>query len=78
MKVTLTILNKLDDDAVSGIKTAEFKEWTNALEEDKNAANISIFNQLKENINSLSEEITKNDLEASYNSIYKVLTNFRE
>ena len=51
---------------------------TNALEEDKNAANISIFNQLKENINSLSEEITKNDLEASYNSIYKVLTNFRE
>ena len=74
----IQILNKLDDDAVSGIKTAEFKEWTNALEEDKNAANISIFNQLKENINSLSEEITKNDLEASYNSIYKVLTNFRE
>lgn len=74
----IQILNKLDDDGVSSIKTAEFKAWANALEEDTNATNLSIFNQLKENINSLGEEITKNDLESSYNSIYKILVNFRE
>ncbi len=74
----IQILNKLDDDGVNSIKTAEFKEWTNALEEDASATNISIFNELKENINALGEEITKSDLEVSYNTIYKILANFRE
>ena len=73
----IQILNKLDDEGVGSIKTNEFKEWTNALEEDASAANISIFKELKENINSLGEEITKNDLQSSYNMIYKVLANFR-
>ena len=73
----IQILNKLDDEGVSGVKTAEFKEWTNALEEDASGANISIFKELKENINALGEEITKNDLESSYNAIYKVLINFK-
>lgn len=74
----IQILNKLDDSGVSSIKTAEFKEWANALEEDANATNLSIFKELKESINSLGDEITKSDLQASYNSIYKVLANFRE
>lgn len=74
----IQILNKLSDDNVTSIKTAEFKEWTNAIDENSNAENISIFNELKENVNSLNEEITKNDLQSSYNTIYKILSNFRE
>ncbi|MDO4535787.1 MAG: hypothetical protein Q4B63_08275 [Clostridium perfringens] len=73
----IQILNKLDDEGVSGVKTAEFKEWTNALEEDTNDTNVSVFKELKENINALGEEITKNDLESAYNAIYKVLINFK-
>ncbi len=73
----IQILNKLDDEGVSGVKTSEFKEWTNALEEDTNATNISVFKELKENINALGEEITKNDLESSYKAMYKVLVNFK-
>lgn len=73
----IQILNKLDDEGVSGVKTAEFKEWTNALEEDASGANISVFRELKESINALGEEVTKNDVESSYNTIYKVLINFK-
>lgn len=73
----LKILEKLKDKEVKGVKTQEFKEWTNSLKEDTTSANFQLFKELKEGINNLPDEVNKNNVEECYQVVYKVLNNFK-
>lgn len=73
----LKILEKLKDKEVKGVKTEEFKEWTNSLKEDSNSTNFQLFKELKQGINNLPDEINKNNVEECYQIVYKVLNNFK-
>lgn len=73
----VNIINKLKEDSVKGVKTTEFKEWVNGLEEDTDSEYFKIFKELKEGINEIPEEITKKNIEESYQIVFNTLNNFK-
>lgn len=73
----LQILNKFKEKEIKGIKTEEFKAWTNSLKEETESANFEVFKELKEEINNLPDEVVKEDLEKGYQQVFKILNNFK-
>lgn len=73
----VNIINKLKEDSVKGVKTTEFKEWVNGLEEDKSSEYYDTFQELKAGINKIPEEITKKNIEESYQMVFDALNKFR-
>lgn len=73
----VNIINKLKEDSVKGVKTTEFKEWVNELEEEKDSENYPIFKELKDGVNNIPEEITKENIEESYQIVFNALNKFR-
>lgn len=73
----VNIINKLKEDSVKGVKTTEFKEWVNGLEEDTDSEYFKIFKELKDGINEIPEEITKKNIEESYQIVFNTLNNFK-
>lgn len=73
----LKIIEKLKDSEVKSVKTQEFKDWTNALEEDTSAQNYALFKELKDVVLNLPEEVSKDNIGNGYEVVYKVLNNFR-
>lgn len=73
----INIINKLKEDNVKGVKTDEFKSWVNSLEEHKDSKNFKIFKELKEGINKIPEEISKENIEESYQMVFNTLNNFK-
>ncbi|MDZ5253096.1 SPOR domain-containing protein [Clostridium sp. LIBA-8841] len=73
----VNIINKLKEDSVKGVKTTEFKEWVNGLEEDSKSEYFPIFKELKTGINEIPDEITKENIEGSYQIIFDTLNKFK-
>lgn len=73
----LKIIEKLKDPEVKSVKTQEFKDWTNSLEEDSSGKNYALFKELKEAIVNLPEEVSKDNIGEGYQVVYKVINNFR-
>ncbi|WP_300348654.1 SPOR domain-containing protein [Clostridium sp.] len=73
----VNIIDKLKEDSVKGVKTSEFKAWVNKLEDDKDSKNYEVFKELKEGINNIPEEITKENIEESYQIVFNTLNKFR-
>ncbi|MPQ42500.1 SPOR domain-containing protein [Clostridium tarantellae] len=73
----LKILDKLKEKDVKGVKTQEFKDWVNKLEEKKDEKNFNIFKELKDGINALPEEINKQNIEEGYQVVFKVINYFK-
>lgn len=73
----VNIINKLKEDSVKGVKTTEFKEWVNGLEEDTKSEYYPTFQELKAGINEIPEEITKENIEESYQMVFDALNKFR-
>lgn len=71
----LTILSKLSDNNIKSIPTEELKKWcsTEVKEVDKNSKNINVLNELKEHVNGLPKEISKDKVPECYVYIYNVL-----
>ncbi|EJO5346448.1 hypothetical protein NRP93_000495 [Clostridium botulinum] len=68
------VINKLSEKDVKSVKTEEIKKWVASLDKvDKNSSNIKILNNLKENINKLPKDLTKNQASKSYIFIYNIL-----
>lgn len=72
----LKIIEKLKDPTIK-YNTQSFKDYTNGLEEDVNGENYSLLKELKEAVNNLPEEISKDNIGNGYEVVYKVLNNFR-
>ena len=74
---SLNIINKLKEDSVKGVKTTEFKEWVNSLEEHSDSEYFKVFKELKDGINKIPDEITKKNIEESYQIVFNTLNNFK-
>lgn len=74
----LQIIHKLYDDKVKSVQTKQIKEWAANLKEvDKNSSNYKLLLEIKDNINKLPEEISKNDIEKHNIFIYNVLNQIK-
>ncbi|MCY6370754.1 SPOR domain-containing protein [Clostridium ganghwense] len=70
----LQIIHKLYDNKVKSVQTKQIKEWVSNLKNvDKNSTNYKLFLSLKDNINKLPEEISKDEIDKQNIFIYNVL-----
>ncbi|WP_315116944.1 SPOR domain-containing protein [uncultured Clostridium sp.] len=73
----LQILNKLSEKNVKHIQTKQLKEWVNSLNDiDANSKNIDKLKEIKSKVNSLPEQISKDNLEENYIFVYNYLKKF--
>ena len=73
----LQIVRKLQEKDVKSVKTSDFKKWASSLKDDEKSEHIESIKEVKKEIASLPDELTKENVEQSYKTIYKVLTPFR-
>ncbi|AUN11997.1 hypothetical protein RSJ21_16065 [Clostridium botulinum] len=70
----IKVVNKLSEKDVKSVKTEEIKKWMSSLDKvDKNSSNIKTLNNLKEHINKLPKDLTKDQASKSYIFIYNTL-----
>lgn len=70
----IKIVNKLSEKDVKSVKTEEIKKWVSSLDKvEKNSSNIKTLNNLKEHINKLPKDLTKDQSSKSYIFIYNIL-----
>ncbi|WP_251861808.1 hypothetical protein [Clostridium sp. Marseille-Q2269] len=70
----IKIVNKLSEKDVKSVKTEEIKKWMSSLEKvDKDSANIKVLNNLKEHINKLPKDLSRDQASKSYIFIYNNL-----
>jgi transcription initiation factor TFIIIB Brf1 subunit/transcription initiation factor TFIIB len=71
----LKILNKLSSEDVKSIQTVELKRWCSSIEKGEagNYRNKSILKELKEYINKLPKEITKDNNDENYVYLFNKL-----
>lgn len=70
----LQILSKLCEKNVKSIQTKDLKDWVASLNEvDKTDKNIEKLNEIKNKVQSLPEQISKENLEENYIFIYNYL-----
>lgn len=73
----LKLLNTINKQDVKSIKTNEFKKWVAGLENIDKGDNINTLKELKDNIKALPDEITKDNSEAIYSEIFKVINSYK-
>lgn len=74
INANLQILNKLSEKNVKSIQTDELKKWCAALKKvDKDSKNQTILNELKDHVNKLPKEISKDKSEENYIYIFNIL-----
>lgn len=69
----VTIMNKLQENDVESVKSSEFKKWTNDIIGDNKDIKCEKLKSMYESINSLPEEMTKNNTQEFYGNIYKII-----
>ncbi|APH17073.1 putative transmembrane protein [Clostridium sporogenes] len=70
----IKIVNKLSEKDVKSVKTEEIKKWVSSLDKvEKGSSNIKTLNNLKEHINKLPKDLTKDQSSKSYIFIYNIL-----
>lgn len=70
----IKVINKLSEKDVKSVKTEEIKKWISSLDKvDKDSSNIKTLNNLKEHINKLPKDLTKDQASKSYIFIYNIL-----
>lgn len=70
----LTIINKLQDNEVKSIKTAEFKTWTDKIIED-GSNNSKEVNDLENYVKNLPDEIDKANSNTNIQELYNLIKN---
>lgn len=79
VNANLQILNKLSEKGVKAIQTEELKKWCMSLKKvDKNSKNIAVLNDIKEHVNKMPKELSKDKAEENYVYIYNILKKISE
>lgn len=74
INANIQILNKLGEKNVKAIQTDELKKWCSSLKKvNDDSKNIAVLNELKDHVNKMSKEITKDKAAENYEYIYSVL-----
>lgn len=71
----LTVRNKLQDNGVKSIKTAEFKEWADKILNDDSSNKSQKLNDIGIYIKSLPDEIDKTNSDTNIQQLYKLIKN---
>lgn len=71
----LTIVNKLQDNQVKSIKTAEFKAWTDGIVNEGSTAKSNKISQLYDYIKNLPDEMDKTNSSNDMQELYKLIKN---
>ncbi|AVQ38911.1 hypothetical protein C7M56_09495 [Clostridium botulinum] len=70
----IKVVNKLSEKDVKSVRTEEIKKWVSSLDKvEKDSSNIKTLNNLKEHINKLPKDLTKDQSSKSYIFIYNIL-----
>ncbi|EJE7233580.1 hypothetical protein FC820_09655 [Clostridium sporogenes] len=70
----IKVVNKLSEKDVKSVRTEEIKKWVSLLDKvEKDSSNIKTLNNLKEHINKLPKDLTKDQASKSYIFIYNTL-----
>ncbi|HDK7175114.1 TPA: hypothetical protein PTV31_001670 [Clostridium botulinum] len=70
----IKVVNKLSEKDVKSVRTEEIKKWVSSLDKvEKDSSNIKTLNNLKEHINKLPKDLTKDQASKSYIFIYNTL-----
>lgn len=73
----LKILNTTFNEEVKSVKTADFKQWVSKLEAVEEGDNKDLLKSFKDYINSLPEQISKEEVAEQMKYLYTVLTSFK-
>ncbi len=74
INANIQILNKLSEKNVKGVQTADLKKWCKSLENVKNQSkNITTLNELKNYVNKMPKEISKEKAAENYTYLYGIL-----
>lgn len=74
INANIQVLNKLAEKNVKAIQTEELKKWCSSLRKvDSESKNVSILNDIKEHVNKMPKELTKENVGENYIYIYGVL-----
>lgn len=71
----LTVRNKLQDNGVKSIKTAEFKEWADKILNDDSSNKSDKLNDIGSYIKNLPDEIDKTNSDTNIQQLYKLIKN---
>lgn len=78
ISANLQILNKLSEKNVKSIQTDEIKKWCSSLNKvNENSKNISILNELKDNINKMPKDLSRDKAEENYIYIYNLMSKIK-
>ena len=69
----LTITNKLQEDSVKSIKTAEFKEWVDKIINDESSIKSKKIDDLSSYVKNLPDEINKSNNNEEIQELYKII-----
>lgn len=70
----ISILDKLSEKDIKGIQTDKLKKWLqNVKVPTKDSKNYSTFIELKNNMNNMPKQLTKTNMQMSYQFLYKIL-----
>lgn len=73
----LKILNTTFNEEVKSVNTGDFKKWISELVDIKEGDNKDLLKSFKEHINSLPEEISKEEVSGEMEYLYTVLAAFK-
>lgn len=73
----LQILTTTFADDVKAVKTQEFKDWVNTLEDISSGNNLEVLQGLKTYINNLPDEISKENVANEMDYLYNLLLTFK-
>ena len=71
----ITVRNKLQDNGVKSIKTAEFKEWADKILNDNGSNKSEKLNYIESYIKNLPDEIDKTNSDTNIQQLYKLIKN---
>lgn len=74
VSANIQILNKLSEKDVKAIQTSELKKWCSSLNNENNQGkNIAVLKQLKDDVNKMPKEISKDKAAENYIYLYQIL-----
>lgn len=74
INANIQILNKLGEKNVKAVQTDDLKKWCTSLNKvNSNSKNISVLNEIKDHVNKMPKEITKDKAAENYEYIYVIL-----
>lgn len=79
LNAQIKVINKLSENNVQSYKSEDLKKWTTNLKQvDKSSKNYALLKEIKDYINKLPKEISKDKVGEIQNFVYKQISKFQK